>query len=71
MRLNMLIGALLILAGGIIIAGGVRYSARHDVVDLGGIRVSADEKRSIPTWVGGVAAIAGLALVFAGGGRKK
>ena len=66
----MLLGAALILAGGIIIAGGLRYTEKHNVVDLGGIRISADEKKPIPTWVGGVAAIAGLALVFAGGKRK-
>ena len=70
MRPTMIIGALLILAGGIVIAGGVRYTQKHDVVDLGGIRISADEKKPIPTWVGGVAAIAGLALVFAGGKKR-
>jgi len=71
MRISTVIGALLLVAGGIVIAGGLRYSSRHDVVDLGGIRVSADERKPVPTWIGGVVALAGLALVFTGGARKR
>lgn len=70
MRLRVLIGAVLILAGGFIIARGVRYTASHDVVDLGGVRVSVDEQEPLSPWIGGVAALAGLALLFSGGSRR-
>jgi hypothetical protein len=66
MRARTLIGALLILAGGYVIARGVSYTSSKNVVDVGGLRISAEERHPVPTWVGGIAAIAGLVLVFAG-----
>jgi len=67
----MIIGAALILVGGIVIARGVSYTTSHNVVDIGGIRVSADEKKPVAPWIGGVVALVGLALVFSGGSRKR
>ena len=71
MRARALIGALLILAGGFILARGLSYTTRTDVVNLGALRVSTDEKKPIPPWIGGVLAIAGLGLVFSGGGQRR
>jgi hypothetical protein len=65
MRVRVLIGAAMILVGGFILARGLTYTTRHNVVDLGVVRVSADEKRPVSPWIGGVVALAGLALVFA------
>ena len=70
-QIRLLIGAALILVGGIAIARGLSYTTSHDVVDLGGIRVTADEKKPIAPWIGGVAALVGLALVFTSGSRKR
>ena len=70
-RLGVIVGAILILVGGIVIARGVSYTTSHDVVDLGGIRVTADEKKPVAPWIGGVAALVGLVLVFSGGSRKR
>lgn len=70
MKLNMMIGVVLILVGGFILARGLSYSTKKDVVDLGVVRVSTTEKKSIPPWIGGVVAVVGLGLVFAGGSRK-
>lgn len=70
MRLKLLVGVVLILAGGFILARGLSYTTRKDVVDLGAVRVSTDEKKPIPPAIGGVLAIAGLALVLAGGSRR-
>ena len=70
MRPQILFGAILILGGGFILARGLSYTTRKDVVDLGAIRVSTDEKKPIPPWIGGIIAVAGLALVFTGGSRK-
>lgn len=70
MRIRALIGAAMILVGGFILARGLSYSKRTDVVNLGAVRVTADEKQSVSPWIGGVMALAGLALVFAGAGKK-
>ena len=70
MRGRVVSGAALILVGGFILARGLTYTKRTDVVNLGAVRVSTDEKQAIPPWIGGVVAIAGLALVFSGGRRN-
>ncbi len=70
MRWSLLLGVALILAGGVVVAKGLNYNSKHDVIDLGQLRVSVDEKKPVPPWIGGVAALAGLVLVFAGGSRK-
>jgi hypothetical protein len=61
----------MILVGGFILARGLSYTKRSEVVSLGAVRVSTDEKKAIPPWIGGVLALAGVALVFAGGGRNR
>ncbi|MES1259452.1 MAG: hypothetical protein ABUL71_02570 [Gemmatimonadota bacterium] len=70
-RIMMAIGAALILLGGIIIARGVQYSSSHNVVDLGGLRLSVDEKKPVSPLIGGVVALVGLGLVFSAGSRKR
>jgi len=67
----MIVGAALILLGGIIIARGVQYSTSHNVVDLGGLRLSVDEKKPVSPLIGGVVALVGLGLVFSAGSRKR
>jgi predicted transporter len=71
MRARALIGAAMILVGGFILARGLSYSRRTDVVNLGAVRVSTEEKQTIPPWIGGVLAVAGLAVIFSGGGRSR
>ena len=70
-RIAMIVGAALILLGGIIIARGVQYSTSHNVVDLGGLRLSVDEKKPVSPLIGGVVALVGLGLVFSAGSRKR
>lgn len=70
MKVNLVIGVILILGGGFILARGLSYSTKKNVVDVGPLRVSTDEKQTIPPWIGGVVAVVGLGLVFAGGSRK-
>lgn len=70
MRVRALIGAALILAGGFVLARGIRYTSSHDVVDLGGVRVSVDQQKPLSPWIGGLAALVGLALVVSGGSRR-
>ena len=72
MKIGMLVGAVLILLGGIIIARGVHYTTNHNVVDVPGVvRLSVDEKKPVSPWIGGVVALVGLGLVFSGGARKR
>jgi hypothetical protein len=67
MRPAGIIGILLIVFGAIVLVlKGVSYVKDKDKVDLGVATVTTERRGFIPPWVGGVALIAGIALVFAG-----
>jgi len=67
MRQAGLIGMLLIVFGAIVlIIGGVSYVKGRDKVDLGVATVTTERRGFVPPWVGGVALLAGVALLFAG-----
>lgn len=62
-----LLGIILIVAGVLaLIYGGIQYTSRDKVVDLGPLQISADQKHNIPLppIVGGLALVAGIALVL-------
>ena len=71
MRIRVLIGAVLILAGGYILARGLNYTSKQHVLDIGDVHVTADERRPVPTWAGGLLAIAGLVLVVSGAASQR
>lgn len=71
MRIGVIVGAALIVIGGLILAGSIHYTTSHDVVDVGAMRLSTDEKKPVSPWVGGVLALAGLGLIFSSGSRKR
>ena len=71
MRTRTILGAVLILAGGYILARGLSYTSKENVVDLGGLRISAEERHAVPTWAGGLVAIAGLVLVVSGSSFRR
>jgi len=50
---------------------GIQYTTREKIVDIGSIKISADTKKTIPLppIVGGVAIVAGIALILVD--RKK
>jgi hypothetical protein len=59
---------------GIVIAGlgafvllkGLTYSSRSNVLKVGDVQVSAEERRTIPPWVGVAGIVGGLLLIGAG-----
>lgn len=70
MRPAGIIGVLLIVFGGIVlVVGGVSYVKDRDKVDLGIVEVTAEERGFIPPIWGGIALVAGIALLFVGRGR--
>jgi hypothetical protein len=67
MRPAGIIGILLIVFGAIVlVVGGVSYVKNRDKVDLGVAKITTEERGFIPPWIGGVALIAGVALLFTG-----
>lgn len=68
MKVGTLVGLILVVLGCIGVAyGGITYTRRREVARIGPVQVTTREERSIPISpiVGGVAIIAGAALIIA------
>ncbi len=66
------VGIILIVLGVLaLVYQGIQYTSKEKILDIGSIKVSADTKKTIPLppIVGGVALVAGIALILAD--RKK
>lgn len=67
MRPAGIIGVLLIVFGAIVLViGGISYVKDRDKTDLGIATVTTERRGFVPPWVGGVALLAGVVLLFAG-----
>jgi dipeptide/tripeptide permease len=67
MKPTVVIGAVLIVLGGIVVAlQGVSYVRDRQEVRMGPIAIAAEERGFIPPVVGVIALIAGVALVLIG-----
>jgi len=65
-------GIILVILGALALAyQGIRYTTREKLIDFGPLKVMASEQKTIPLppIVGGIALVAGIALVLAD--RKK
>ena len=64
-------GVALGVLGAFVLLKGLTYPSERSVLKVGDLKVSAEEQRSIPPWVGGVALVGGVMLLGAGTlGRK-
>ena len=68
---SVLVGILLLIAGAFVLVEGGYISTRREVIDLGGLKVSAEERHTIRPWVAGLALVAGTSLVLVGLSRKR
>lgn len=71
MRINvaMLIGIILIVAGGIGLAvRGIEYTTKEEIVDIGPIEATAETQKqvAIPVWAAGLALGLGVVILVAG-----
>jgi hypothetical protein len=67
-----LTGIILVVLGVLALAyQGIRYTTREKLIDIGPLKVTASERKTIPLppIVGGIALVAGIALIL--GERKK
>lgn len=70
MRPLLIAGVLLLAFGAFVLLRGGSFTTRKDVLKVGDVQITADERQSIPTWVGGLALLAGLGLIV-GGAQKR
>jgi uncharacterized membrane protein (DUF441 family) len=70
MRPQALIGIVLLVLGAFIVFRGMSYSDRDEVLRVGDVKASVESKKAVPTWAGGLAIVAGIALLATGMKRK-
>ncbi len=70
MRPLSLIGIILLALGAFIIFRGASYKSKDEVLRVGDLKASVEEKHAVPTWVGGAAIVAGVVLIAAGMRRR-
>ena len=70
MRPLSLIGIVLLALGAFVVFRGASYSSREEVLKVGDVEASVESKKAVPTWVGGVAIVAGIVLLAAGMKRR-
>ena len=70
MRPLTLVGVLLLALGAFILFRGMSYKSKDEVLKVGDLKASVTEKHAVPTWVGGLAIVAGVVLI-AGGMKRR
>jgi hypothetical protein len=68
-----ILAIVLIVLGAISLAyGGITYTTREKVLDIGPIEATAERNKTVPLppILGGVAVVAGIALLFVGGKKS-
>jgi hypothetical protein len=70
MRPQALIGIVLLVLGAFVVFRGLSYSDRDEVLKVGDMKASVETKKAVPTWAGGLAIVAGIALLATGMKRR-
>ncbi len=70
MRAPVIIGIILIILGGIVLLRGGSFTSKKNVLEVGDLSITADEKQTIPPWTGILSIVAGV-VVIGVGARKQ
>lgn len=65
-RTTLVTGAILIGAGAFASTGSASVTTKEKIFQLGEVKLSADERRTIPPWAGGVLLGVGVLVMVAG-----
>jgi len=64
------IGVLLLIGGAVAFFGVVEYPHDTHSVQVGPLSATVTHERTVPQWIGGVAALVGIGLLAAGVARR-
>lgn len=70
MRPFIIAGLVLLGLGAFLLVRGGSFTTRRDVLKVGDVKVTANDRQSLPPWVGGVALLAGAGLLVAGARKR-
>jgi uncharacterized membrane protein len=66
MRAPVIVGIILIILGGIVLVRGGSFTTKQNVLEVGDLSITADEKQTIPPWAGILSIVAGVVVIGAG-----
>ncbi len=66
MRPLILVGIVVFGLGAFVFLRGASFTSKRDVLQVGDVKITADEQQTVPPWLGGVAMVAGVVLIVAG-----
>lgn len=66
MRKFLIAGIVILGLGAFVLLRGASFSTRHDVLQMGDMRITADQQQVVPPWVGWAALAVGVSLIVAG-----
>jgi hypothetical protein len=71
MKPTVIAGIVIAGLGAYVLVKGLSYGSQSNVLKVGDLKVTAEERHMVPTWVGGVAVVGGLLLIGAGVGSGR
>jgi uncharacterized membrane protein len=71
MKPQLMVGIVLVLLGAFIVFRGMSSGSQHSTIQVGDMKASVNERRSVPTWVGVGAIVGGVLLIGAGVPRRQ
>ena len=71
MRTSAIAGLVLVIIGAFLFFRGGSFSTREDVLKVGDVKVSTEERHTIEPWVAGAAVVGGIVLLVAGAAARK
>ena len=66
MRFSLIAGAICIVLGGLVFFRLATYTNQHEVARVGDVRLTDEEQRPVPLWVGICFTVAGVGLIVQG-----
>ncbi len=66
MRPSLIAGIALLMLGLFLLVRGGTFTSREDVLSVGDLQITAEERQTIPSWVGVGALVAGVAVILVG-----
>ena len=66
MRAGIIVGALLVAAGLYVVIHGASFTQDKTVLKAGPLEANVKETHGVPPWAGGVAIVAGIAVIALG-----
>ena len=71
MRIGLMVAGLVLIVAGIAgWMGKLEYTHEKEVAKIGGLSATVNQDRTVPQWLGGLAALVGVGLIAAGAMRK-